>query len=687
MKRIKPIPGSIPLFAPESGWKPPQLSELPDWSRCNSVSLDTEFKDKFLRKLGVGARRGAKIAGFSFMLRGHKPFYVPIRHPGSGNVDCAQGLNYLRDNLKNFKGEIIMANGTGDLDILETTEDIAPNYDNAQIQDIQIRAPLINELRFKYSLEAEAEVWGFQGKDKVKLKEAATAFGWNIKQAGWEACIPDLPSEYIGEYAEHDASILFPIRDAQQNVIEAQGLQEVINLESSLLPVLLRMRQRGVRIDFDQLDLIEKWATEEEKKTIAEIKRLTNWDIGFDNIMAAARVAPALLEIGISLPKTAKGQWSVTTEILSNINHPVAKLIRHCRQVNKIRTTFVASIRRYETNGRIHTTFRQVVGASEKNEKSGAAFGRLSSCHPNLQQQPSRGSMAKMWRKIYLPDSGKYWFSADLSAQEPRWAVLFAHKLRLKGAKEMADEYRTNPRIDPHAATAAICGIERTPAKVVLLAQLYGEGEAKLCNTQLKLPTRFLVQTDEGGRHYFDKRSDALDFRHSVEGRCKLREVAGLEAQEILTKFNAGVPFFKELSRKVIEKVEATGILKLLGGRHIHFPMNKDGSWDHTYKALNRLIQGSAAMQVKLALLAVEKEYPGVMQLQVHDEILGSVHDKQTAKNIATIMEQVVPAYIPWRSEVDFGKSWGEMETVCNIPNCLNFVDPDDKFGCSNHVK
>jgi DNA polymerase I-like protein with 3'-5' exonuclease and polymerase domains len=689
MKRIKPIPGSIPLFQPESGWKPPSLSELPSWEGCSEISLDTEFKDIHLKKLGIGARRGAKIAGYSFMLRGHRPFYVPIRHPDSQNCDEQQSLAYLRDNLKRHKGKLLGANLSGDLDILETTENIAPNYDNCQVQDIQIRGPLIDENRHKYSLEAEASVWGFQGKNKDKLKEAAQSFGWNIKQSGWEACIPDLPSKYVGEYGEHDVQILFPIYDAQQVVIDQQGLNEVINLEANLIPVCLRMRQRGVRIDFTQLDLIEKWATEEEVKTLAEIKVLTNWDIGFGNCMAAARVAPALLDIGIKLPKTDSGQWSVTTQILSTIEHPVAKLIRYCRQVNKIRTTFVASIRRYQTNGRIHTTFRQVVGVSEKNEKTGAAFGRMSSCNPNLQQQPSRGAMAKMWRKIYLPDEGKYWFSSDLSSQEPRWAVFFSEKLKLKGAKEMADQYRSNPRIDPHAATAEVCGLERDPAKTVLLAQLYGEGPAKLCHNQLKLPTRFMVQTDDRQRHYFETRSEALEFRHSVQGKCQLREVAGVEAQQILDRFNAGVPFFKELSRKVIEKADSVGILKLLGGRHIHFPMSRDGTYDNTYKALNRLIQGSSAMQIKLALLEVEKQFPGVVQLQVHDELLGSVPDKQTAKAIARVMETVFICPIPFRSEVDFGKSWGEMKTICNIPNCLNYSVEWDKpknFGCEEHA-
>lgn len=691
MRRIKPIPGSTPLFAPESSWVAPSLSDLPqDWSSAKDAALDTEFRDDTLRELGIGARRGAKIAGYSFMLRGDRPYYIPVRHPGPGNVDCVQGLNYLRDNLRKFRGNLIMANGTGDLDILETTEDIAPDYDNIRVQDIQIRGPLINENRRKYSLEEEAAVWGFQGKDKTKLKEAAIAYGYDVKSAGWEKCIPLLPCKYVGEYAEYDVKILFPINDSQQEVIVAQGLQEVVELEAQVLPILLKMRQRGVKIDFDHLEKVEQWSIEEEMKTVAEIKRLTGWDIGFGNCMAAARVAPALREIGVRIPLTETGQPSIKAEWLANIDHPVAKLIRYLRQINKLRTTFVTSIRRYQTNGRVHTTFRQIVGASEKNEKSGAAFGRLSSAHPNLQQQPSRSAYAPFWRQIYIPEEGCQWLSADFSAQEPRWTVHFADLLGLKGAKQLADMYRNDPRIDPHQAMADITGLPRSEAKTVFLGLAYGMGGVKLCVQSLKLPTQWLVETDDRQQHFFPTRQEALEFRSTVLGRCKLREVAGQEGQAILDKFHAGAPFLRELTRKVMDKIEATGVLKILGGRHIHFPLGSDGSYDWAFKGLNRLIQGTSGYHFKKALLALHRDCPEFfLQLQVHDEACGSIADLKTSKRVAEIMRESVKARVPWRVECEAGPSWGETHVICNVGDCLNPSVKWDKpkfYACEEHA-
>ncbi len=445
MRKIKPIPGSIPLFAPPGDWVAPDMNSLPDWSKCKRASLDTEFHSPQLKKLGVGARRGDKICGYSFMLEGHTPFYLPIRH-ANGNVDCEQALNYLRDSIKNFEGEIIMANGNCDLDLLHY-ENITPDYDKITIQDVQIRAPLIFEMEFQYNLQAIASRFGIEGKDETALKNAAQSYGFDIKTGAWKGCISQLPAKYVGEYAERDAEMLFPIYHAQQKLIEKLDIQEYVNLEAKLLPVCLKMRQRGVRIDFDHLDYIEKWSAEEERKAIAEVKRITGWDVGFGNIMAAARLVPALAHIGITPPLTEDGKPSIKAEWLASLIdpntgkiHPVADNILYARKVNKIRTTFCDSIRRFQTHGRIHSTFVQVVGSSENNEKSGAAWGRLSSRNPNMQQQPSKGKMASLWRRIYLPDEGMNWCSSDLSAQEPRWACALAERLRLKGAKELGDQ-------------------------------------------------------------------------------------------------------------------------------------------------------------------------------------------------------------------------------------------------------
>ncbi len=696
MKRIKPIPGSIPLFPTHSDWKAPSLSDLPDWSRCKFLSIDSEFRDPTLRELGCGARRKASVAGVSFMLEGDKPWYVPLRHP-EGNVENPdKAIQYFHDMAKSFKGSLLGANITGDLDILhyETqggVDGIRFDFESVRVLDILIIDPLIWELHRSYSLASVGERRGIPGKDKELLKTAAQNYGYDISSAGWEKCIPDLPAKFVGPYAQHDAAVLFPIWYNQLEDINKQGLQPIIDLESSLLPLLLKMRQRGIKLDFTQLSKVEEMASADEQRLVDEIKHATGVDIGFNGCMSANRVAPALKALGLNVPLTESGLPSITTDVLAHIDHPVAKKIRELRQANKIRTTFCESLKRYQTHGRLHPTYRQIVGSNDKNESSGAAFGRLSSCNPNAQQQPSRGRYAKPWRSIFLPDSGGQWLSADYSSCEPRWLVHFSSLLNLTGAEALAEEYRTNPRIDPHAAMARrvygenFTEDERKNSKVMVLGTTYSMGGAKLCKMHLNVPTRWCVKVGKQ-KHYFNTRPEALEFRIRQTDRCEIREVAGEEGQAVQDKFHEGAPFVRDFTRKVIEKVEATGFLKILGGRIIHFPVETDGSYGWAYKSPNRVIQGSAGMHLKIAMLAIEKEFPGFLQTTIHDELCGTCPDIRTAKLIGELMENAVTCRVPFRSDLEWGPSWGNQKLICCVKGCTNMADTVDKFGCSEHA-
>lgn len=685
--------GNLPLFPTDSNWKAPSLSDLPDWSRADRMSIDTEFRDPTLVKLGCGARRNSQLAGISFMLEGGIAYYVPLRHP-EGNVENPdKAFEYFHDMAKSYKGKLIGANITGDLDIMHYEkgggiDGIRFNFDYIQVLDVLIIDPLIWELHRSYSLASVGDRRGIPGKDKLLLKKAAQDYGYDVSKKGWEKSIPDLPAKFVGPYAEHDAAVLFPILADQWVQINKQKLEDIIDLEMSLLPLLLKMRQRGVALDFDQLERVEQMAAEDEHRLVAEIKHATGVDIGFNGCMSASRVAPALKARGIKVPLTESGQPSITTEILANIDDPVGKQIRALRQANKIRTTFCESLKRYQTGGRLHPTYRQIVGSNDKNESSGAAFGRLSSCSPNIQQQPSRGRYAKPWRSIFIPDGGGQWLSADYSAVEPRWTVALSSRINLASVAPLAEEYRTNPRIDPHSAMAKLAygpdftEEDRKKSKTMVLGTTYGMGGAKLCKVHLKVPTRWLVQVDREN-FYFDTRAEALNFRVTQHGRCKIREVAGVEGQAIQDQFHEGAPFLKEFVRKVIDKVEATGFLKILGGRIIHFPIEPDGSYGWSFKAPNRLVQGTAGMHLKIAMLAIEKEFPGFLQMTIHDEVCGTCPDLKTAKMIGLLMEQAVRTTVPFRTELEWGKNWGSQSVVCCAPGCTNMADPKDKFGCA----
>jgi DNA polymerase I-like protein with 3'-5' exonuclease and polymerase domains len=626
----------LPLFVPESNWSPPSLSELPSWAGARRVAIDTETRDENLKKLGPGVRRGGYIVGYSFAIEDGPKHYVPMRHMGGDNVDPVQALAYLRYQAANFEGEIVGANLPYDLDYLAETD--VHFTRTRRFLDVQIADPLINELQRSYSLAEIAKRHGIPGKDEELLREAARAYGVDPKGDMWK-----LPGRFVGKYGEADADRPLRIMRKQEKIIEDQDLWQVFHLESDILPVLLKMRRRGVKVDFERLEKVEAWSLAEEGKELAKVQHLTGLRIAVGDVWKAAALAPVFHHLGIALPKTAAGKDSIRKDILDTIDHPVAHAIKRARKVNKIRTTFAQSVRTYETQGRIHATFNQLRRTDESDDsEGGAAYGRLSCVDPNMQQQPARdGETGPMWRSIYRPDFGQ-WCSADLSQQEPRWLIHWAcitgSKLLGEHAWEVAckmrDSFRENPKTDSYDAFSAYTGLKRKEAKEVYLGRIYAMGGAKMAR-KLGLPTKW------------------------IENRAgKKIEVAGDEAQAIIDRFDGGVPYGRKMAELCERQAKKNGFIKTMSGRRCRFPVDDQGNFDWTHKSLNRLIQGSSADQVKLIMLALDKENIPI-QLQVHDELCTSVNGPEEATRIQKIMMEAVPLQVPMKVDVELGDSWG----------------------------
>lgn len=667
------------FLMPETKWTLPSISDLPSWKGAKRIAIDAETKDSDLKDLGPGTMRDGYTVGWAFAIEGGPKHYLPFRHEGGGNLPEDEVLRYLRQNIKNFDGEFVGANLAYDYDY--GCNDEFPWHVDAKFRDIQIAEPLIDELQFSYSLDAIGKRYGIEAKDETKLIDAARALGLDPKAGLWR-----IPGEYVGEYGEQDVASPLQILEKQQKIITEQGLQQIFDVESDLLPVLIKMRRRGVRIDQNKLEEIERWALAEEQKASKFIKDQTLVEIPVGDFMKPGLVAPALEEIGMRLHKTPTGAPQIDKNVL-DYDHPVPQAILRARKVNKIRTTFVASIRKYMVNGRIHCSYRQM--AREDDDESGVVgvrYGRLSAADPNLQQQPSPDrdpDIAGEWRKIFIPEEGAIWGCNDYSQQEPRWTTHFASVLELPKAQEAARRYRNDPSTDNHdMMTRLIHGDEQVDAwiasdskdykvnrgysKNIFLGLCYGEGGAKLCH-DIGMPTRWLFVHGWGKRrveHYFETKREAMAARMEM-GAGYVRETAGIEGQEIINRFDAEVPYVRSLANKASETADARGYVKTILGRRLHFEQRDDGSYDYTHKALNRVIQGSSADQTKLAV--VELDRAGFfIQLQVHDETDGSFGSVEEARRAGDVMRECITDYctphVPFKVDTECGPSWGEIK-------------------------
>ena len=654
------------LFPPEAAWRPPtNASDLPaDWNVSKRIGLDTETCDPTLKKLGCGARRGAFIAGISFALSEEKAWYLPVRHLGGDNVENPQlALGYVRYQAKKYTGEIVGANLQYDLDILASA---GIEFPLATFRDVQVAEPLLDELQFSYSLDNILGRHGMELKVEDMLRKAALEYGVDPKAELWK-----LPARYVGTYAEGDAILPLRLLRKQEEQLLEQGLWNVWELESAVLPALVRMRRRGVPVDFDRLDKIERFSRAEEAKAWAEIQRATGVAIKVGDAMKPEVIAPALEHEGVRVPLTAKRKPSITKDFLASLETPVAGLIRRARQMSQLRSTFVNSIRTHAVNGRIHCTFNQLRKTSDEEggDDEGARYGRLSCSDPNLQQQPARDpEIGPMWRSIYVAEPGALWGSLDYSQQEPRWAVHFGvlsgpNRISPAGHKsacEARDRYVNDRNTDAHTlftsmvhgdhvlewAAAAKNGdkeagkklkLLRDPAKNIYLGICYGMGGPKLCRS-VGLPTKVIAHWKSG----------------------KQIEVAGDEGQALLDLVNTRVPYVKKTAEAVEQVAKERGFVRTVSGRKCRFPLDDFGNPDWTFKAFNRVIQGSSADQTKAALVALDREGYD-LRLQVHDEFTGMFSSEAEAKRAGEIMENCMPCQVPAKVDVELGPSWGEI--------------------------
>jgi len=636
----------IPLFEPEANWTTPEV--LPDFENAEAIAIDLETCDKDLENSGPGwPWAGGHVAGIALCFKKGKDFeshYLPIGHQTGQNLDKALVRSYLQK-LGKSKITKVFHNAMYDIGWLRTeqiTEIGGPLFDTMS------GAALLDENRKSYSLDNVGKSWLNIGKDESLLKEAGAAYGLkNIKKEMWK-----LPPKFVGPYAEQDTLVTLKLWELEKGRLVKDDLNEIMELEMSLLPLLIEMRARGIRIDLDKTQQTKQVLKKQKIQLEKELYRKFNVKV---DVWASASIAKAFDAHNLEYPRTQKtAAPSFTKEFLESHPHEITNIILRIRKTDKTISTFMdGMILNSIHNGRIHAELHPL-----KSDKGGAVSGRFSCSRPNLQQASARDpEFGPMVRKLFLPEEGQLWGSLDYSSQEPRLTVHYAHKTNQPGAAEAVENYNTDKNMDYHQMVADLANISRKHAKTINLGLAYGMGQVKLC-TSLGLPTEKI--TDKKGA---------------------IREIAGEEGLQIIAQYHTKVPFIKGLTSTCSNLAQERGYIRTIGGRLCRFNMWEpaNGSWDmpvegraaaldkwggqvrraFTHKALNRLIQGSAADMTKLAMRNLWQE--GIVPLhQMHDELDFSFETKKQADQCIEIMEQCLPLSVPIVVDAEFGKTWAD---------------------------
>ena len=614
----------IPKFEAQTEWNIP--TEFPDLRQVDEIAVDLETRDPDLIKKGSGAVIGnGEVIGIA-VATAHYKGYFPIAHQGGGNMDKQKVLEWLKDVLLADSIKIFH-NAMYDVCWLR-----AMGFKiNGRIVDTMIAAAVTDENRFRYDLNSLSWKYNGFGKNEAALAEAAAQWGIDPKSEMYK-----LPSLHVGSYAERDAEATYGLWQEMKKEILHQDLESIFDLETDLFPCLVDMRFKGVRVDVEGAQGLKKQLIDQEHKLLQEIKKETNIDT---QIWAAKSISEVFDVLRLEYPRTDKTQApSFTKNFLQEHKHPVVNMIAKAREINKAHTTFIDSILRYQHKGRIHAEINQL-----RNAGGGTVTGRFSYQNPNLQQIPARNKdLGPKIRSLFLPEDGCKWGCFDYSQQEPRLVVHYAALYKLPSVYDVVDAYETDPNSDFHQTVADMADIPRSQAKTINLGLFYGMGKTKL-------------QAELG--------------------------VTKDKAADLFNTYHAKVPFVKQLMEKASNRAQDRGQIRTLLGRLCRFHLwepnqfgmhkamtHEDALREHgpgikrayTYKALNKLIQGSAADMTKKSMLELYKE--GIIpHIQIHDELDLSIETDAQAKKIIEIMENAVTLEVPNKVDYEFGKNWGSI--------------------------
>jgi len=650
---------------PETSWT--KNNKFPDLSAAKSICVDVETKDPELSNYGPGWGRGkGHLIGIALGTGDGWTNYYPMRHEDEGhdNYEPQHILDYVSEQLSRPHQKIVGHNLIYDLGWLQH-EGVEWKGD---LWDTQIAQRII-DYEGDFSLEALAQKYRFEGKDSNELYDWLWKFYGQQKEAKSDRSLRQLaasnfyrcPPRLIGSYAESDVRIPIQVARKQINELKRGKLLDVFDLEMRLMPLLIDMRMKGVSVDIDAAERAHDHLTDEIDRVQKDIDKIIG-KTGV-NTGAPSEMAEVFDDLGITPTYTATGQVSLAAKVLEEINHPLIHKMTEIAELDKYKSTFIEGyIINSNVNGKVYGEFNQM----------GAKTGRFSSSNPNLQNLPSRNELAKVVRRIFIPDEGHVaWRKYDYASIENR---IFAEFAVGKAGHKLRQQYIDNPQTDYHNwcldLVAPIAGWDistekkykerRKPIKNINFGIVYGMMAKKLAR-DLGIPLdeakALLAKYHEALPHV----KDTMDYLSDLAGeRGYSKTILGRKCF-----FNEWEPVDYDLRKKLEHiKMDQRTAMSYAG-----FDIQRKA----LYRATNYTIQGTAAELMKKAMVECYEQgvfdYIGVPRMTVHDELdfsdEGGVDDGFL--EMAHIMETAIPLEVPVLVDGEIGPNWADLKDIQRV--------------------
>ena len=494
--------------------------------------------------------------GLAFSENPIDAWYMPVRHLGNNNLFGNAGPT----DKHGWNGKIEPWEA-GLIKLLDR-QDLTSIYHNAafdlkmlvkcglqltaKYQDTAINAPLLNELQGKFSLEHCCHLAGVQAK-KSSLIEA------HIKSKFPE--IKDKPMAHFWRlegddpvavaYACGDNTSTFQLRNWQQKKLEQEELLRVWKIECRLIPVLVRMTVKGIKVDEEYLHKLYAYVNNRIEILQGEFPE------GFNSKSPLDMREYCETNNITDWPTTPAGNPSFSESWLEK--SPAGLKVVQLRKLLTLNSMFIEPlINTHLFNGRVHPNFNQL-----RNDEYGTVTGRPSTSDPNFGAIPKRDKVqGPLFRAVFIPDEDMECAEFDYKQAEPRLLAYYSR------AKVLLNDYRTNPNADAHQAVANAFGGSRTDGKSANMTII-----------------------NSGGRNVL------VAKYHVPEDKV----------DDLLTNYFKAMPEVRQLQKRAAAKFKMRGYVRTLLGRKCRLVRH-----DKSYTAVNRLLQSGNADIMKLKLVEID---------------------------------------------------------------------------------
>jgi DNA polymerase I-like protein with 3'-5' exonuclease and polymerase domains len=645
-----------------------------DLKGIDTVAVDIETYDPNLKTKGLGAiRNDGFICGIAVATE-KDTAYFPLQHSDT-DID-PERINKIWDvlNEKIFQNENITKVFHNAMYDVCWIRSVTGKMMKGKIVDTMIAASVIDENRFRYSLDSLSKDYLNDSKYKYDLQQKTLEWsGGTVKDPMTN--MHKLPASIVKEYAKQDVDLTFKLWNLFNKKIdevlytkddgEQKTCRQIFELETKLFLCLVDMKFKGVRIDVEKATAFGKHLKKRRNQIVKAIESITTIKV---DIWAAASIKNLLDHLCIKdykvTPKSKMPQ--LPKDYLKTHNNKCLRMIAKAREYDKAVNTFIDGLLGYVHEGRIHADINQI-----RSDSGGTVTGRFSMSNPNLQQIPSKGYIGKKMRELFIPDEGYKWGSFDYSQQEPRIVVHYAIKLGLPGTETLQEEFDKDDA-DFHQIVAEMANISRKQAKTINLGLFYGMGKIKLQKElgldQSKARALFneyhsrvpFVRDLSQQLIQFAKENRLLFTLHDRFCRFDKWETTNKEWNPETNRFNE-VPLYTEAQAREAFKGEMLDKFKenKIDPNYMDY-FERYYTPAFTYKALNRLIQGSAADMTKKAMVDLYEK--GIIpHIQIHDELCFSTTDHES-EMIRETMEQTIPLEVKNKVDYESGPNWGTIK-------------------------